>query len=79
MTPGLTTALLTGAFGLGGVLGGVLLTSHFAQRADQRRIANEDERRWLADRRQVYARYLGIVTSMLRSIDSTSAFLPSVV
>jgi hypothetical protein len=77
VTSGLVTALLTGAFGLGGVLGGVLLTSHFAQRADQRRIISEDERRWLADRRQVYARYLAIVTSMLRSIDGTSSFLGS--
>ena len=75
MTSGLTTALLTGAFGLGGVLGGVLLTSHFAQRADQRRIASEDQRRWLADRRQVYAHYLAIITSMLRSIHDTSGHL----
>ena len=77
MTSGLTTALLTGAFGLGGVLGGVLLTSHFAQRADQRRITSEDERRWLADRRQVYAHCLAVVTSMLRSIDGTSSLLGS--
>jgi len=77
MTPDLTTALLTGAFGLGGALGGVLLTSHFAQHADQRRITSEDERRWLADRRQVYAAYLAIVTSMLRSIDGTSSHLSS--
>ena len=77
MTSGLTAALLTGAFALGGVLGGVLLTSHFAQRADQRRITSEDERRWLADRRQVYAHYLAIVTAMLRSIDDTAVFLPN--
>jgi hypothetical protein len=75
VTPGLTTALLTGAFGLGGVLGGVLMTSHFAQRADQRRIASEDERRWLTDRRHVYAICLGILISMLREIDGTICFL----
>ena len=75
MSTGLVTALLIGAFGLGGVLGGALLTSHFAQRADQRRITSEDERRWLTDRRHVYAQYLAMVTAMLRSIDGTAVFL----
>jgi hypothetical protein len=75
MTANLITPLLTGAFGLVGVMGGVWLTSQFAQRSDQRRITSEDDRRWLSDRRHVYAAYLGIVTSMLRSIDDTSSFL----
>jgi hypothetical protein len=68
MTSALATALLTGAFGLGGIIGGALLTSHFAQRTDQRRIMSEDERRLLTDRRQVYARFFAMATSMLISI-----------
>jgi hypothetical protein len=67
--------LITGAFGIGGVLGGVLLGAHFTRRTEQRRVANEDDRRWLADRRQVYARYLGLIGSMLKDIDGYSSFL----
>jgi hypothetical protein len=77
MTPEITTAVLTGTFGLCGVLGGVLLSGYFSRRAERSRVASEDERRWLADRRHVYAAYLAIVTSMLRNIDSMLAFLPA--
>lgn len=64
---------ITGIVGIGGVL----LGGYFTKRTEQRRVANEDERRWLADRRHVYATYLALITSMLRSIDSMSSFLPS--
>jgi hypothetical protein len=43
------TPILTGIFGLAGALGGILLTSHFSQRADERRINSEDKRRWLGE------------------------------
>jgi hypothetical protein len=77
MTTTLITALLAGTFGLSGVLGGVLLTNHFTQRAYKQRITSEDERRWFVDRRKVYARYLALITSMLRSLDGTAVFLAS--
>jgi hypothetical protein len=71
------TPLLTGAFGLAGVLGGVLLTSHLTRRADEQRMSGEDARRWLIDRRKVYAEYLGIIFSMLREMDGLACFLPN--
>jgi len=71
----LVIPLLTGAFGLGGVLGGVLLTNHFSHRAEDRRVANDDERRWLADRRHAYAAYLRLVILMLRDVEGIICFL----
>jgi hypothetical protein len=71
----LLTASLTGAFGLCGVLSGVLLSGRLARRTDQQRITNEDERRWLSDRRHAYATYLGLIVSMLKDLDKTSSFL----
>ncbi len=68
-------SILTGVFGLSGVLGGVLLTSHFTQRASQQRVSSEDERRWIADRRHVYAAYLGLIASMLKEIEGGICFL----
>lgn len=77
MSTQVITPLLTGAFGLAGVLGGVLLTSHLTRHADERRMSSEDERRWLIDRRSVYAEYLGIIFSMLREMDGLTCFLPN--
>jgi hypothetical protein len=71
----LVTALLTGAFGLGGVLGGATLTSRLSRRADQQRIAAEDQRRWLSDRRQLYAAYLALVVALLTEIERARALL----
>ncbi|MEU5903594.1 hypothetical protein [Micromonospora sp. NPDC047527] len=75
MPPELMPSLLTGAFALGGGLGGVLLTGWITRRNETRRLAAEDSRRWLVDRRHAYAAYLTLVQSMLREIDETAVFL----
>lgn len=67
--------IVTGAFGLGGVMGGAILTSFLSRRADQRRVQAEDERRWLSDRRHAYAALLAIVTAMQESLEAASMFL----
>lgn len=64
-------ALVAGAFALAGVLLGGAVNSFVGWR--QRKA--EDKRRWLADRRSLYATYLGIVTSKLQEIDSLAVFL----
>jgi hypothetical protein len=71
-----TSALLTGGFALAGGLGGVLLSGRTSRRADERRLRAEDERRWLTDRRAVYAAFLSLAGSMLREFDSFAVFLP---
>lgn len=43
---------------------------------DRRRLAADDERRWLNDRRTLYARYLGLVERLERDADSIACFLP---
>lgn len=43
---------------------------------DRRRLAAEDERRWLNDRRTLYARYLTLVERLERDADSIACFLP---
>jgi len=75
VTTDLLPALLTGAFGLGGVLGGVLLSGHVARRAEQQRIIADDAKRWQADRRHSYALNLSHIESMLTDIYGTSALL----
>ena len=75
MNAQLVTALLTGAFGLGGVLGGVTLTSRLSRRADQQRMTAEDQRRWLSDRRQLYAAYLALVVALFTDIERARALL----
>jgi hypothetical protein len=71
MDPGITTSLLAGGFGLGGVLSGALLSNYFALRTERRRTSNEDERRWLNDRRRLYAAYLGLAEAMHREVDTS--------
>ncbi|WP_161180418.1 hypothetical protein [Streptomyces sp. SID4985] len=75
MDPQTTGALLAGGFALVGSFGGVLISGSLARRADERRLAAEDERRWLTDRRASYSSYLGLAESMLKEIDSVAAFL----
>lgn len=75
MTSNVVVALLAGGFALVGSLGGIILSGRFAQRADHRRQMAEDERRWLVDRRRIYASYLGIASSMLKELDSIGVFL----
>lgn len=69
------TTLVAGFFGLGGALGGVLLSALTAKWSHSRTIAAEDDRRWLVDRRTVYAAYLTLVEQMLRQIDGVGVFL----
>lgn len=68
-------ALLTGIFGIVGVLGGAALSATVNYRLDRGKRTYEDERRWLTDRRQLYAKYLTLCESMLREIDGTACFL----
>ncbi|GII22179.1 hypothetical protein [Planosporangium mesophilum] len=75
MASDLLPSLLTGAFALGGGLGGVLLTGWITRRNETRRLAAEDSRRWLVDRRHAYAAYLTLAQAMLREIDSIAVFL----
>lgn len=72
----IAVALLAGGFALAGGTGGVILTSVLAQRADARRLNADDERRWLADRRVIYARYLSMAEALLTQIDAVAVFLP---
>ncbi|MFC8296275.1 hypothetical protein [Micromonospora orduensis] len=75
MPPELMPSLLTGAFAIGGGLGGVLLTGWITRRNETRRLAAEDSRRWLVDRRHAYAAYLTLVQAMLQEIDGLGVFL----
>lgn len=70
-----STALLTGAFGLGGVLAGVVLNNRLGRRTDERRLDADDARRWLADRRLIYSNYLSLSEQMLRRVDAVGVFL----
>ncbi|OBJ13789.1 hypothetical protein [Mycobacterium colombiense] len=67
--------LVAGFFGLGGAFGGVLLSALTAKWSHARTIAAEDDRRWLVDRRTVYAAYLTLAEQMLREIDRIGVFL----
>lgn len=52
-----------------------MLSGWVVRRNDQRKLASEDARRWLNDRRQIYARYLVLVESMHREVDRVAMFL----
>lgn len=75
MTSDAAVAVLTGAFALGGGLGGVLLSNVLAKRARRTDLQAADDRRWLVDRRTVYAHFLGLSEAMLREIDGLAVFL----
>ncbi|MGW6499602.1 hypothetical protein [Nonomuraea angiospora] len=75
MATDLAAPILTGAFALAGGLGGVLLTGLITRRNERRRLAADDERRWLNDRRQIYVRYLTLAQEMHRELDSFAVFL----
>ncbi|WP_283139327.1 hypothetical protein [Rhizohabitans arisaemae] len=75
MPTDLFVPILAGSFALGGGLGGALLTGWMARRNERRKLAADDERRWLSDRRQIYARYLTLTQAMHREIDSIGVFL----
>jgi hypothetical protein len=75
MTSALALPIITGLFSLGGALGGIFLANHFARRADERRIATEDKRRWITDRRHIYAAYLTVVSESFQEISSFISLL----
>lgn len=77
MNSSLATSILTGLFALAGGLGGVLLSNYLTHRSEKSRLAIDDARQLLTDRRQVYAMYLGLVTSMLQEIDRIALYLPN--
>ena len=75
MTVSWVAALLTGCFGIVGVIGGAALTAVMNSRIERRKRSYDDDRRWLTDRRQLYARYLTLCEGMLRDIDGVACFL----
>jgi hypothetical protein len=75
MTSELTITLVVGLLGMAGGLGGVFLGGYVARGTEKRRIEVEDARRWLTDRRSVYANFLGLAQAMLAEIDSFAIFL----
>lgn len=72
----MTTAIIVGAIGVSGSLGGVALSTVLGRKAERQRLAESDARRWLEDRRQSYSDYLVLAQAMLRDIDGTASFLP---
>lgn len=76
MDPQTMTTIIAGLIGVGGSLGGVVLTTALGNRADRERLAETDARRWLEDRRKSYAEYLVLSQAMLQDIDRAAAFLP---
>ncbi|MEL4318720.1 hypothetical protein WJX64_06890 [Leifsonia sp. YIM 134122] len=76
MSPELLTVVVAGSFGVIGTIVGGLMTTWLGRSAERRRLAAEDDRRWLADRRKVYAAFLVLSQSMLREIDGVALFLP---
>jgi transposase-like protein len=70
--PDLAPQIITGVFALGGGALGAGLTWLGSRANDKRRLAAEDDRRWLADRRKVYASYLGLAQSLQEEIDDAA-------
>lgn len=69
-------SILTGCFTLVGGLGGILLTSLLNSWSGRQRQLADDQRRWLSDRRQIYARFLSLCEVLLREVDDVAAFMP---
>ncbi|MEU9823213.1 hypothetical protein ACIGG9_27745 [Pseudonocardia alni] len=69
------TVVLTGAFGLFGVLGGALLTGILNARNDKVKRIAEESRQWTTDRRELYASFTKRTESMLREVDRVAVFL----
>lgn len=69
------TSVGTWLFSLGGVVIGVAVGHLSGRAADRRRFAAEDARRWLSERRALYARYLALVEGLQRSADDVACLL----
>lgn len=76
MSPELVAVTVAGVFGVVGTVTGVVMTTWLGRSAERRRLAAEDDRRWLSDRRRAYAALLVLSQSMLREIDDVAALLP---
>lgn len=76
MSQDLLIALVAGAIGVVGTIVGGVTTAVVGRAAERRRLAAEDERRWLADRRRTYSEFLVLAQSMLREVDGIAVFLP---
>jgi hypothetical protein len=72
----LIAVVVAGGIGVAGTIVGVVMTTWLGKSAEKRRLAAEDDRRWLADRKREYAAFLVLGQSMLREIDSFAVFLP---
>lgn len=72
----LSTVTTTWLLSVLAALLGSTATYLLSRSGDRRRLAAEDERRWLNDRRTLYARYLGVVEYLERDADSIACFLP---
>jgi hypothetical protein len=72
----LSTATTTWLLSVLAALLGSAATYLLSRAGDRRRLAAEDERHWLNDRRTLYARYLGLVERLERDADSIACFLP---
>lgn len=73
----LSTATTTWLLSLVAALLGSGATYLLSRAGDRRRLAAEDERRWLNDRRTLYARYLGLIERLERDADTIACFLPN--
>lgn len=69
------TIVLTGVFGLFGVLSGALLTGLINARNDKVKRLAEASRQWTIDRRELYAKFTRRSESMLREVDGVGVFL----
>lgn len=72
----LSTVTTTWLLSVLAALLGSAATYLLSRAGDRRRLAAEDERRWLNDRRTIYARYLGLIERLERDADSIACFLP---
>jgi hypothetical protein len=75
MDPQMSIALLTGGFTIAGGITVAMLSASLGRSGEKRKVKVEDDRRWLLDRRTVYAQYLGLAEVMLREIDRVAVSL----
>lgn len=72
----LAVAVDTWGLSLVGVVVGVAVGHLSGRAADHRRLSEEDARRWLNDRRTLYAHYLAVITGFENDCSDTACFLP---
>lgn len=62
-------------FALGGVLLGSAATYLFEARSQAKATKLEDDRRWLSDRRSIYASFLRLCESLLEDVDGVASMM----